>query len=96
MADNIGRPIPESGDELRGGDFVIMQTPAVINKDGFQKVKICLEQIRDIEEDSVCLSQSGWTPKFRITHVARKKKLVDYSGCDRIRMIREDDKASSQ
>ena len=90
MPDNIGRPTLESGDELSDRDFVIMQTPAVMEK-GMPTVKICLEQIRDIDEDSVYLSRSGWTPKFRITHVVREKKPVDYSGCDRMRMVQNDD-----
>lgn len=94
MLDNIaGRPIREVGDELNERDYVIVQTSAVINENGFPEIKMCLEQIRDIDEDSVYLSRSGWTPKFRITHVVRDKKPVDYSGCDRMRMVQVDDKA---
>ena len=97
MSDNIiedetGRPIRKVDDELSEGDYILMQSPAVLSEKGMPTVNISVERIRDIDGDFVYLSKSGKVPKFRITHVVRNSKPVNYSGCDRMRMIQEDDK----
>jgi len=96
IEDETGRPW-KVDDELSEGDVVLTQSPAVINEDGFQSVRISVERVRDIDGDYVYFSnKSGKVPKFRITHVVRSSKPVNYSGCDRMRMIREDDEICSQ
>jgi len=96
IEDETGRPIRKVDDELSEGDYILTQSPAVIKENGFTEVKISIEQIRDIEGDYVYLSKGGKVPKFRITHVVRGSKPVNYSGCDRMRMIQEDDEICSQ
>ena len=79
-------------DELSEGDFVLTQSPAVMGEHKMPTVKISVEQRRDIDEDYVYLrKKSGGIPKFRITHVIKNGKPVNYSGCDRMRMIQDDE-----
>jgi len=98
IEDETGRPIRKVDDELSEGDFVITQSPAVIDEDHYNMptVEIHLDQIRDIEGDYVYLRKGRKVPKFRIVHVVRNGKPVNYSGCDRMRMCQEDDKVCRQ
>ena len=93
ITDETGRPIWKVKDELSEGDYVIVQTPAVVDENDMPTVRVVLEQIRDIDGDFVYLSKSGRTQKFRITYVVRNRKPVAYSGYDHIRMIQEDNDA---